>query len=217
MSLTVCRLLVVSVAVASSSNAIAQEVPPAVLVSSAAAGAAPEGTLPGAAAAQGTAPVQTARAKVRGYSIVLLVGEVQGRDKPPASGPSGEIPAAVQKALTSVQAFLPYKSYRLYDAALLPVPSASSALMRSDIYGLCIRAELTPRSVGGPATPGSLVNVVLSEIWSGSSGTKPSGEPRVNTLLNASVWITAGETVVVGTSQVGGNTGVIALLTAIPE
>ena len=51
--------------------------------------------------------------KLKGYSVVLLSGETPG--VPTVGEPSGEIPPAVQKALSNVQAFLPYKTYRLYD------------------------------------------------------------------------------------------------------
>ena len=178
---------------------------------------------PGTAAPpQPTTPPAARAPKVKSFSVVLLAGEVQGREVP-SGGPSGEIPPAVQKALASVQAFLPYKTYRLYDAALLPAPigfnETSSALMRSPVNAQRTRVELhNARLATPPPTSKAMVMTIsLSEFWAENSGIKPSEDPRRSTIMSANVSIDVGETVVVGTSQLGGSTGLIALLTAIPE
>src|SRR4030095_1895358 len=46
-----------------------------------------------------------------GYSVALVVGDMQG-----AAG-ADTLPPAARKALTDMQAFLPYKRYQLTDAA----------------------------------------------------------------------------------------------------
>ncbi len=48
---------------------------------------------------------------LHGYSVVLVVGDMQ------AAGPADSVPSAARKALTDMQAFLPYKRYQLLDAA----------------------------------------------------------------------------------------------------
>src|SRR5215208_64686 len=48
---------------------------------------------------------------LHGYSVVLVIGDMQ------ASGPADSVPSAARKALTDMQAFLPYKRYQLLDAA----------------------------------------------------------------------------------------------------
>jgi hypothetical protein len=48
---------------------------------------------------------------LHGYSVVLVIGDMQA----PGSGDS--VPSAARKALTDMQAFLPYKRYQLLDAA----------------------------------------------------------------------------------------------------
>lgn len=48
---------------------------------------------------------------LQGYSVVLVVGDMQG-----TTG-SETVPSAARKALTDMQAFLPYKRYQLLDAA----------------------------------------------------------------------------------------------------
>ncbi len=49
----------------------------------------------------------------QGFSIVLVLGDIQ------ATSPSDDVPPAARKALTDMRDFLPYKSYRLLDAAWL--------------------------------------------------------------------------------------------------
>lgn len=48
---------------------------------------------------------------IHGFSIVLVVGDMQG-----TTGPSDTVPGAAKKALADMRDFLPYKNYRLLDA-----------------------------------------------------------------------------------------------------
>lgn len=48
---------------------------------------------------------------LHGYSVVLVIGDMQ------AAGAADSVPSAARKALTDMQAFLPYKRYQLLDAA----------------------------------------------------------------------------------------------------
>ena len=53
------------------------------------------------------------RVRPQGFSVVLVVADLQGR-----GGPGEEdVPPAARKALADMKDFLPYKSYRLLDAA----------------------------------------------------------------------------------------------------
>ena len=56
-------------------------------------------------------PVKTAVASPQGYSVVLVLGDMQN-----ASPGDSNVPAAARKALADLKDFLPYKSYRLLDA-----------------------------------------------------------------------------------------------------
>jgi hypothetical protein len=56
-------------------------------------------------------PVKTAVAAPQGYSVVLVLGDLQS-----TSATDGNVPAAARKALADMKDFLPYKSYRLLDA-----------------------------------------------------------------------------------------------------
>jgi len=57
------------------------------------------------------APVKVEGASPQGYSVVLVLGDMQG-----TSATDGNVPAAARKALADMKDFLPYKSYRLLDA-----------------------------------------------------------------------------------------------------
>jgi hypothetical protein len=48
---------------------------------------------------------------LHGYSVVLVIGDMQ------PAGSSDSVPSTARKALTDMQAFLPYKRYQLLDAA----------------------------------------------------------------------------------------------------
>ena len=50
-------------------------------------------------------------AGLQGYSVVLVIGDMQ------SAGAGETVPPAARKALTDMQAFLPYKRYQLLDAA----------------------------------------------------------------------------------------------------
>jgi hypothetical protein len=77
---------------------------------------------PNAAAAERQA-VQV-MADLQGFSIVLVIGELQGGQA------SDDVPAAARRALEDMKDFLPFRTYRLLDSAWmagsLPVKSAST-------------------------------------------------------------------------------------------
>jgi len=64
-------------------------------------------------------------AGLQGYSVVLVVGDMQ------SAGTGETVPPAARKALTDMQAFLPYKRYQLLDAAWMMCCGTS----RSSIVG----------------------------------------------------------------------------------
>jgi hypothetical protein len=56
-------------------------------------------------------PVKVEGPSPQGYSVVLVLGDIQA-----TSATDGNVPAAARKALADMKDFLPYKSYRLLDA-----------------------------------------------------------------------------------------------------
>ena len=57
-------------------------------------------------------PASPSAMGLQGYSVVLVVGDMQA-----ASAGADAVPSAARKALTDMQAFLPFKRYQLVDAA----------------------------------------------------------------------------------------------------
>jgi hypothetical protein len=57
--------------------------------------------------------VNTRAVSPQGFSVVLVLGDLQGASSP------DDVPIAARKALTDMREFLPFKSYRLLDAAWL--------------------------------------------------------------------------------------------------
>jgi hypothetical protein len=81
------------------------------LAGSAAISAQPPAAAKPFAEATPRAPVKVDGASAQGYSVVLVLGDMQS-----TSATDGNVPAAARKALADMKDFLPYKSYRLLDA-----------------------------------------------------------------------------------------------------
>ncbi|HEX4347956.1 MAG TPA: energy transducer TonB [Vicinamibacterales bacterium] len=130
---------------------------------------------------------------VRGYSIVLLLGDTQGTSMPDT------LSSPARKALTDVKDFLPYRSYKVLDTQWL---AGSDTIARSS--GLL-------RGVDEAQMPFNLASSALNQsfkLW--------SADGRTN-LLDATFTERPGETVVVGTSRVQGNRALIVLLSIVTD
>ena len=68
--------------------------------------------------------VREAWARPQGFSVVLVLGDLR------AVAGEEDIPPAARKALTDMKDFLPYRSYRLLDAAWILCCSSSRAITR---------------------------------------------------------------------------------------
>jgi hypothetical protein len=209
---------------------------------------------------------------LQGFSIVLVLGSTQG------GGVSSDIPAAAGRALGDMKDFLPYKSYRLLDAAWIlgggPGQSVQSLLQGPEgrQYEVSLkRAPVSPvvnltfvlrDAAAGPAVSGSTdlslrwqqnsteLRVLQDRIVANerelerartrlgadhpdvrskeadvASMRRQAGELQTGQralsgadgIISTSFTMDVGETVVVGTSRVGGDTALIALLTAVPR
>ena len=131
--------------------------------------------------------------QIRGFSVVLLLGEQQGSI--PAEGLS---PSAL-RALADIKEFLPYKGYRVLDTQWVAgsdVGSSSGRIRSLDNFTLTFQVDTFP---GGAR--------FRLEIPGASSTAKRP--------LDSSFAIKPGETVVVGTSRIHGDSALIVLLTAV--
>jgi hypothetical protein len=172
----------------------------------------PQPPLPAPASARPAVPARTGP-RLTALSAVLVTG-----DEGPATGRGSatelEVPEAARKALASIASFLPYKSYSMVDAALISASSNSGSVvvMRDPaLPGTSLRLALSP---GGPPPPGVdtyEIRVALSEF----DTTKPDDKTS-RSVITAGVNVALGETVVVGTSRLGGGRkAYVLLLTAI--
>src|SRR6266540_1680945 len=125
-------------------------------------------TLVGSAAmsAQPPAATQATAVSPQGYSVVLVLGDLQA-----TSATDNNVPAAARKALADMKDFLPYKSYRLLDAQWILGSQRTVSRLRGANEQ---EYELTLRGVaiaGGKLS----VNFRLAEP-SGVVGVKPAAD-----------------------------------------
>jgi hypothetical protein len=158
---------------------------------------------PDAGAAQ-TAPSQIGLedSKLRGFTITLALGEIDGGRS------SGTFTPAATKALADLKDFLPYKSYRLLDTVWLLGLSGPHQMLQGqngqkhEFY--------MPSTLVSPTA----VKVDLLRLWD----TRPAdSEALVDVLIDTNFNIKVGETVAVGTSRIDSTKGLILLVTAAPR
>lgn len=160
-------------------------------------------------------PLMPRTSRLTGLSAILVTGDTEEASTSRGGAPSLEVPAAARKALASISSFLPYKSYSMADAALVStnVNQVSVVLMRDPeliptLLRLQLAANASPPMV---ASESYSVNVSLNELSTGKPEDKTGRQ-----LISTNVTLALGETVVVGTSRIGGGRkAYVLLLTAI--
>ena len=181
----------------------------------------------------------------RGFSVVLVLGDLQG----PSSTANNNVPEAARKALEDMKEFLPYKSYRLLDAAWILGDGQSTSPLRGvddHPYTLVLnavrlpgargrqegllqmRVRLEETEGGQPPQQGDLLNKLRRATELNNRGLIPKADVETLTeqlklrailgrpVVATSFSMDAGETVIVGTSRVNGDKALILLLTAVP-
>ena len=165
------------------------------------------------APAPGSRPSVPARtSRLTGFSAVLVTGDTEDATSGRGATPQLEVPAAARKALASISSFLPYKSYSMADAALVSaaVNGSYSVFMRdTEQAATLLRLNLLTSPPSGDTYN---VTVHLTEV----PASRLSEDKTGRQMISANVNITPGETVVVGTSRLGGGRkAYVLLLTAI--
>lgn len=149
--------------------------------------------------------------RTHGFQILLLAAGL----KP--GGGSQEVPANVQKALTDLKGFLPFKSYEVLDTAWMSGTQDRGMEARLvDRQGAVYDVILQFHDTGSPAEHTLFADVfrLRAEPFKpqGSTETRPGGS-----LIDTSFGVKEGETIVVGTSKVTGSTeALVVLVTAVP-
>lgn len=177
--------------------------------------------------------------RLQGFSVALLLGAAQG-----STAPDG-LSAPARRALADISDFLPYKTYRVLDTQWIAGSERGGALqlrlrglsgqdyefimsgMRVDA-GTRITATVTLRTpmVDDAMRLEAMARYQQLEDAMRSPGTRRADAEREaaplkqtlaggQSLINTTLGIGMGETVVVGTSRVQGDTALIVLLTAV--
>jgi hypothetical protein len=157
------------------------------------------------------------------FQVTLLHADRSG------GGTPSELPAAIAKAMEDVRPFLPYSGYRVLDAAFLRTTEDGAAEVNGP-EGRPYHAELS--FTNGPAgseelfvhrfvlveSPGAMALLPPpAASGSGASETTTPAPRASHPVLTTSFAIAPGETVVVGTSRIGGgDSALVVLVTALP-
>ena len=72
---------------------------------------------------------------IHGFSVVLVVGSLNGTPGTTAAGASDGLPEAAKKALNDMKDFLPYKRYQLLDAAWMMCCASSRSGVSGRVRG----------------------------------------------------------------------------------
>jgi hypothetical protein len=158
-----------------------------------------------------SSPLQVQEPKrLQGFSLLLLLGETQGAGQP------DNISAPARKALADIKDFLPYKTYRVLDTQW--VAGSDNGNSTGNLRGLddqnyqFLLRTFSPNVGAKPGTPdAALARAQFRLVFSRSYGDKVD----TTIVLDNSFNLTAGETVVVGTSRVQGDRALVVLLTAV--
>ena len=171
---------------------------------------------------------------LRGFSVVLVQGDLK------AGAASDNVPAAATKALADLKDFLPYRNYRLLDTQWTVGSGHMAGRLRGP-EGKEYDLELTSQRGPTSDTPVTVSRFLLREVMPNALTDRVSGlvarglvtrsqaqmqdqnksrgvfaavmgsRPVIDTTFSMNI----GETVVVGTSRLQGDTALIVLLTAV--
>lgn len=165
------------------------------------------------------APAATAQPEAMPTHLVqisLLAAAKTGPDR------LADLPANTRKAVEDVRQFLPFKSYRLLDTALLRVQRGA----RTSLAGPEDRKFHVAFTLDGRHGEGELLvrQFDLLEKYTATAPTADGGggkgapaAPASRTVMSSSFTAEIGQTVVVGTSRLnGGDEALMVLFTALP-
>ena len=152
--------------------------------------------------------------RLQGFSVVLVHGEAQG------GVPSQGLSASAQKALADIRDFLPYRGYRVLDTQWIAgsaVGTSKGRIRGLDQKDYDFNLHTFPGEMSSkPGVPSGVLNQARFQLVSPATGFTQNGTKiGADTLLDSSFAIRTGETVVVGTSRVQGDSALIVLLTAV--
>lgn len=148
---------------------------------------------------------------LRGFAITLAMGDVENGKS------AGAFTPAATKALADLKDFLPYKSYRLLDTVwVLGLNGPHQYLHDADGWLHEFYMDSSWEIIAPPNNVGKAENGIkirMLRLW--GAVTHKGGVSEL--LIDTSLEMKIGETVVVGTSRLDSSHGLLLLVTAMPK
>jgi hypothetical protein len=144
------------------------------------------------------------------FQVILLRGATSGSEE--LTG----LPKNAEKAVKDVRDFLPFKSYKLLDSALLRIDESGKTQLEG-IPPQQYEVFFAFRPMAGNKL--SIWTFRLVAVKPKGSTPLPSGvAPEAErALIDTSFTVDLGETIVVGSSKLGGSEALVVLFTALPK
>jgi len=147
------------------------------------------------------------------FQVALLVGSTSG-----AEATEG-LPKNAEKAIADIRDFLPFKRYKLLDSGLIrTVEGMNGSLLMDGVSAQQYRVSLSFRNHEKRSGSLSIYFFTVDPISTKSRTLAPGEAPSAQSksLISTSFSLDVGETIVVGSSKLGGGEALVVLLTAIP-
>jgi hypothetical protein len=144
------------------------------------------------------------------FQVVLVRGATSGAEELVG------IPKNAEKAIRDIHDFLPFKSYKLLDSGLLRIDDSGKIRLDG------VAPQQYDVSVAWKPASGNKLTVWNFQVVPvRTPGTVPLGKgiaPQADRpVIDTSFTIDVGETIVVGSSKLGGDVALVVLLTALPN
>ena len=144
------------------------------------------------------------------FQVVLVRGAISGAEELVG------IPKNAEKAIRDIHDFLPFKSYKLLDSGLLRIDDSGKIRLDG------IPPQQYDVSVAWRPASGNKLTVWNFEVVPVRNPTGvPLGKgvaPQADhSIINTSFSLDVGETIVVGSSKLGGDVALVVLFTALPN
>jgi len=165
---------------------------------------------PSAAPAPVAVPSPSNGAHTQLFQVILLRGATSGSEE--LTG----LPKNAEKAVKDVRDFLPFKSYKLLDSALLRIDESGKTQLEG-IPPQQYEVSFAFRPLAGNKLSIWTFRLVAVKPKGGTPlprGVAPEAE---RALIDTSFTVDRGETIVVGSSKLGGSEALVVLFTALPK
>lgn len=145
------------------------------------------------------------------FQVILLRGATSGPEE--LTG----LPKNAEKAIRDVRDFLPFKSYKLLDSGLVRIEEKAEGAVRLD--GITPQQYDVRVSWQEQGTKISVWHFAVIPVRPKGTTPLPAGvAPEADRpIITTAFSIDVGETIVVGSSKLGGDQALVILFTAVPK